>query len=204
MNELACVRIGSVMIVIWPELCYNGRQERIEMDTEITYLLNQAGGGLPKTDTGWMLECNVDDCGGEAMGYVMELLFAQGAKDAWFSPIFMKKNRPAYTLHVICGEEEREELEHIIFSGTTTIGIRRARMERTVLNRSFMEVETSLGTGTVKLCRHQNRIYAYPEFESVKLICQSSGQDYQTVYHLMKEAAMRRIEEEIKYPADAI
>ena len=204
MNELACVRIGSVMIVIWPELCYNGRQERIEMDTEITYLLNQAGGGLPKTDTVWMLECNVDDCGGEAMGYVMELLFAQGAKDAWFSPIFMKKNRPAYTLHVICGEEEREELEHIIFSGTTTIGIRRVRMERTVLNRSFMEVETSLGTGTVKLCRHQNRIYAYPEFESVKLICQSSGQDYQTVYHLMKEAAMRRIEEEIKYPADAI
>lgn len=174
------------------------------MDTEITYLLNQAGGGLPKTDTVWMLECNVDDCGGEAMGYVMELLFAQGAKDAWFSPIFMKKNRPAYTLHVICGEEEREELEHIIFSGTTTIGIRRARMERTVLNRSFMGVETSLGTGTVKLCRHQNRIYAYPEFESVKLICQSSGQDYQTVYHLMKEAAMRRIEEEIKYPADAI
>ncbi len=174
------------------------------MDTEITYLLNQAGGGLPKTDTVWMLECNVDDCGGEAMGYVMELLFAQGAKDAWFSPIFMKKNRPAYTLHVICGEEEREELEHIIFSGTTTIGIRRVRMERTVLNRSFMEVETSLGTGTVKLCRHQNRIYAYPEFESVKLICQSSGQDYQTVYHLMKEAAMRRIEEEIKDPADAI
>ena len=204
MNELACVRIGSVMIVIWPELCYNGRQERIEMDTEITYLLNQAGGGLPKTDTVWMLECNVDDCGGEAMVYVMELLFAQGAKYAWFSPIFMKKNRPAYTLHVICGEEEREELEHIIFSGTTTIGIRRARMERTVLNRSFMEVETSLGTGTVKLCRHQNRIYAYPEFESVKLICQSSGQDYQTVYHLMKEAAMRRIEEEIKDPADAI
>ncbi len=154
------------------------------------------GDGSPDTDTVWLLECNVDDCGGETMGYVMELLFVRGAKDAWFSPIFMKKNRPAYTLHVICGEEAREELEHIIFSGTTTIGIRRVRMERTVLKRSFMEVETSLGTGTVKLCCHRNRIYAYPEFESVKRICQSSGQDYQTAYHLLKEAAMRQIEKE--------
>lgn len=166
------------------------------MEVDVKYLLNQVRSSGPETDTVWMLECNVDDCGGEAMGYVMELLFAQGAKDAWFSPIFMKKNRPAYTLHVICGEEEREELEHIIFSGTTTIGIRRVRMERTVLKRTFMEVETSLGAGTVKLCCHQDRIYAYPEFESVKLICQRSGQDYQTVYHLLKEAAVRRMEQE--------
>ncbi len=150
--------------------------------------------GSPLEDSVWMLECNVDDCGGEAMGYVMELLFAQGARDVWFSPIFMKKNRPAYTLHVICGEEEREELEHIIFSGTTTIGIRRIRMDRTVLRRFFLEADTCLGRGTVKMCRHRDRVYAYPEFESVKKLAQENGADYQTVYHILKEAALRQFQ----------
>ena len=179
-----------------------------EMNVEVRYT---AGGsadgygtaegrdsGSPETDSVWMLECNVDDCSGEALGYVMELLFDQGARDVWFSPIFMKKNRPAYTLHVICKEAEREELENIIFSGTTTIGIRRVPMERTLLKRFFLEADTCLGRGPVKMCRHQGKVYAYPEFESVKKLASENETDYQTVYHLLKEAAVRQLEEKEK------
>ncbi|MGN0266239.1 MAG: nickel pincer cofactor biosynthesis protein LarB, partial [Lachnospiraceae bacterium] len=71
------------------------------------------------------LESNIDDCSGEVMGYVMERLFEAGARDVSYMPIFMKKNRPAYQLNVICTTDKVDAMEKIIFSETTTIGIRR-------------------------------------------------------------------------------
>ena len=70
------------------------------------------------------LETDIDDCSGEVLGYVMKKLFKAGAKDVHYAPIFMKKNRPAWELTVICREDKAEELEQIIFTETTTIGIR--------------------------------------------------------------------------------
>ena len=159
------------------------------MDTEITYLLNQAGGGLPKTDTVWMLECNVDDCGGEAMGYVMELLFAQGAKDAWFSPIFMKKNRPAYQINIICAKKDIPMMEEILFKETTTIGVRRMRMERTVLKRELRKIKTSLGEVQVKVCDVYGETRIYPEYESVAAISSEKNLTYRKVWERVLEEA---------------
>ena len=78
------------------------------------------------TDMIWKLETDIDDCSGEVMGYVLKLLMENGAREAHYMPIYTKKNRPAYTLTVICKEEDRENLENLIFAETTTIGIRRA------------------------------------------------------------------------------
>ena len=66
------------------------------------------------------LESNVDDCSGEALGYVMDRLLQAGARDVHYMPVFMKKNRPAYQLNVICNEEDVTKLENIIFEETTT------------------------------------------------------------------------------------
>lgn len=93
----------------------------------------------------YKLESNIDDCTGEALGYVMERLMKAGARDVHYTPVFMKKNRPAYQLNVICKEEDIEKLEGIIFRETTTIGIRRQKMERSVLKRQVKTVKTSLG-----------------------------------------------------------
>ena len=80
----------------------------------------------------WKLESNIDDCSGEVLGYTMERLLAAGARDVCYAPIYMKKNRPAYMLHVLCDRRQIPAMEEIIFNETTTIGIRRYKVERTI------------------------------------------------------------------------
>lgn len=92
-----------------------------------------------RDDSIYKLETNIDDITGENLGFVMEMLMVAGAKDVHYIPVFMKKNRPAYQLNVICSGDTIEELERIIFRETTTIGIRRVAMERTVLPRKIRE-----------------------------------------------------------------
>lgn len=104
------------------------------------------------TDTIVKLESNIDDCTGETLGYVMDQLFAAGARDVHYTPVFMKKNRPAYQLNVICDDANVSLMEQIIFVETTTIGIRRVRMERTILDRRQETIATPYGDVRVKIC----------------------------------------------------
>ncbi len=135
----------------------------------------------------WKLETNVDDCTGEELGYVMEQLFAAGARDVNYTPVFMKKNRPAYELHVICDEECVPRMEEIIFRETTTIGIRRIPMERTVLSREVRSVETSLGTAGIKVCSVGGEEKIYPEYESMAKIARERNLPLRQVYDTVKE-----------------
>lgn len=131
------------------------------------------------------LECNIDDCSGETLGYTMERLFAEGARDVHFTPIFMKKNRPAQMLTVICREEDIARMEDIMFRETTTIGIRRCPMERTVMDREVREVETPIGRVSVKVCRHRGIVKAYPEYESLVAVCKEKGIPYREAYEIV-------------------
>lgn len=130
------------------------------------------------------LESNIDDCSGETLGYVMELLYEAGAREANYMPVFMKKNRPAWLLTVICKEDQVSRMERIIFKETTTIGIRRQKMERTVLKREKRTVVTPLGDVEVKVCIFDGQEYIYPEYESVKKICKKTGVSYREAYHM--------------------
>lgn len=132
----------------------------------------------------WMrkLECNIDDSTGEMLGAVLEDLMAAGARDAHFLPVFMKKNRPAYELAIICDDAHREALERIVFAETTTIGIRRQRMERSVMDVSWRDAETSYGTVRVKVCERDGLLRAYPEYDSVRAVARAAGTDFRTVY----------------------
>lgn len=137
----------------------------------------------------WVLETNLDDCSGEILGFTMELLLEAGAADVWYSPIFMKKNRPAYILSVLCGKEERVKMEEIILVHTTTIGIRYYPVARTVLVRERMTVDTAWGQADVKVCTHKDRKFYYPEYESVRRICRGTGRDFMTVYQEVRMEA---------------
>ena len=112
--------------------------------------------------TMWVLETNLDDCTGEMLGLAMEMLLDAGAADVWYTPIHMKKNRPAYMMSVLCRESSIEAMEEIILTQTTTIGIRRYPTERTVLERSEIQVETSYGPADVKMCAYKGRKFFYP------------------------------------------
>lgn len=133
-------------------------------------------------DSIYKLESNIDDCSGEALGYVMEELLKAGARDVHYIPVYMKKNRPAWMLNVICAKEDIEKLESIIFRETTTIGIRRVEMERTVLKREMRKIQTVYGEALVKVCMTEEGSRFYPEYESVARICREKGLAYPEVY----------------------
>jgi len=128
------------------------------------------------------LETNLDDCTGEALGFTMERLFEAGAADVWYTPIFMKKNRPAYQLSVLCRKELADAMEDIIFRHITTIGIRRLKVERTVLPRRIETVDTPYGPVRVKVCQREDNEAAYPEYDSVSEICRREGLGFGEVY----------------------
>ena len=131
----------------------------------------------------WKLETDMDDCGGEMMGHVMNLLMANGARVVHYTPIYTKKNRPAYTLTVICKESEREKLENLIFSETTTIGIRRVEMERTILQREIQKKDTPVGTAIVKACTlPDGNIRYYPEYENVAELAERNQLSFRETY----------------------
>ena len=130
------------------------------------------------------LECNIDDCSGEVLGFVMNKLMNAGARDVHYFPVFMKKNRPAYQLNVICKEEQRELLQNIIFEETTTIGIRILRMERAVLPREIKQISTSLGEAHVKVCTlPSGNQRCYPEYEDIAALSTKLNKPFLEVFN---------------------
>ena len=139
----------------------------------------------------YKLESNIDDCSGEALGYIVEKLLNQGAKDVHFIPVFMKKNRPAYQLNVICREEDVEKFEQIIFEETTTIGIRKQKMEMTMLKTEIKNIDTPLGKVQIKLCDLKDEKRIYPEYNSIVKICKKTGKSYQEIYQFIMDEAYK-------------
>lgn len=135
-----------------------------------------------QTDCICQLQSDIDDCSGELLGYTLERLLAAGALDAHYQPVFMKKSRPAWELTVICCEEDRAKLEALIFAETTTIGIRRARMERTVLPRRRDVVHTAYGDVAVKRCLLDSGERCYVEYDSAAKLAQEQGVPLQDIY----------------------
>jgi uncharacterized protein (TIGR00299 family) protein len=140
-------------------------------------------------DKVWVLESNIDDCSGEALSIAMELLLKNGAKDVFYTPIYMKKNRPAYMLGVICNYENIEKMEEIIFTHTTTIGIRKYETKRTIMNREIKTLATPYGDALVKVCSYHGKKYFYPECDSIKELSLNAGVDYLTIYNNVQNLA---------------
>lgn len=144
-------------------------------------------------DTIWKLETNLDDCTGEALGHVMDQLLSAGNRDVQYAPVYMKKNRPGWLVTVLCKEAERTGLEALLFRETTTIGIRRTRMARSILKRDSRILETPLGQVTVKAVQvpvvdtegsvtGETETRLYPEYDAIAGLCRSTGRSYQAVW----------------------
>jgi uncharacterized protein (TIGR00299 family) protein len=145
-----------------------------------------------REDQLYKLETNIDDCTGEALGFVMDELFKAGALDVHYVPCIMKKNRPAYILYVLCKENNISNLENIIYNHTTTIGIRRFRFERSVLPRCIKEVNTPYGPAKVKVTEVNNQKRYYPEYESVAKLTRETGKAFNDVFREIVEICLEQ------------
>ncbi|WP_066151141.1 nickel insertion protein [Halalkalibacter krulwichiae] len=117
------------------------------------------------------MEVNLDDIPGEWLGYVMDLLFEQGANDVFYTPIYMKKNRPATLLQLLCSQDNVRKMEDILFRETTTLGIRYYPVTVHRLERQFRKVLTQWGPITVKEGIYKGEIVQRsPEFEDCKKV----------------------------------
>jgi len=119
-----------------------------------------------------VLECNIDDMTAEIFGYVMELLISHDqVLDVWFTNIQMKKNRPALMLSVLCKPEHEKAVLEILFRETSTIGVRRRKVDRLALDRSLSKVQTRYGEVNVKCAFLNGKIInVAPEYEECKEI----------------------------------
>ena len=116
-----------------------------------------------------VLECNIDDMNPEHYDFILEQLFRAGASDAWLVPTVMKKSRPAAMLSVLCREILAETLKEIIFTHSTSIGIREYQVSKNMLRREESVVETPYGAVRVKKSFYNGKLIRLkPEFEDCK------------------------------------
>ena len=154
-------------------------------DLKIPNVLKVYYGEIQESNENFVvMETNVDDCTGEILGYTLEKLFESGALDVFYTPIFMKKGRPAYKLTVACRKKDMLNLQNIIFKETTTIGIRYRFESRTELKREFIEINTKYGKIKAKKVVNNGETYVYPEYESMKKIASKNNIPLKELYKL--------------------
>jgi uncharacterized protein (DUF111 family) len=123
-----------------------------------------------------VLEANLDDLNPQVFAYVMDRLFAAGALDAFGTPVQMKKGRPGMLLTVLARPDDVQKLTKIIFSETTTLGIRMREERREVLTRRAVTVQTTWGEVRMKVANLNGTITNYaPEYEDCRRLAEQHG-----------------------------
>ena len=137
-----------------------------------------------------VIETNIDDMSAEMLGYVQERLFQIGARDVWFTPIQMKKNRPGTMLSAILSSELEWEAIDLVLKETTTLGVRTRPLARYEAEREAVDVDTSIGRVPVKVKRLDGRnVSVSPEYEVCRTIAKEQGLTLQEVYRRVQREA---------------
>jgi len=135
-----------------------------------------------------VLETNIDDMMSEVYGYIINRLMAAGAKDVFLTPVIMKKNRPGIVVHVIAGEDTKDQLTSILFSETPTLGVRVSTMLRRVLPRTAGTVEIQWGSVRVKSAEWDGAIRTTPEYDDCAEIAKKHDVPILKVYEAVQRA----------------
>lgn len=148
----------------------------------------------PDADRMVLLETNIDNMNHEICGYLMEKLFAQGAADVWFTPVYMKKNRPAIMLSVLAPGQAEGLLTETIFKETPTLGIRVRPVARHIVEREAIEFDSTLGRAAAKVKRFKGRVIGVaPEYDHCRRIALEKDVPLQEVYRILSEEARRSL-----------
>jgi len=155
---------------------------------------NRPGVAAPDIDWVAIIETNIDNMTGEQLGGLLERLLAAGALDASYTPLQMKKNRPAVQLNVIAREEDGEALARLLLAETGTLGVRVQQAQRRKARREQQRVDTPLGPVTVKVKLLGDQVIsAAPEYEDCRRLALERNLPLTEVYDLVHESIARTI-----------
>lgn len=182
--------LSALAAPVSPELAFipgrTGYGAGTREDTPLPNLLRITLGetdGASGTDHVVELRANIDDQTAEGVGYAVEALMKNGALDVWCTPAVMKKGRPGVVLAVLAAEDDVARLEQTLFAETTTFGVRRSTLSRTMLAREIVSVETPFGPVRVKVGRRgETTLTRSPEYEDCARIARESNVSLKDVY----------------------
>jgi len=167
-------------------------QKKLPWPNCLRLCLGQAAvGGDEEPDVDWVtvIESNIDNMSGELLGGLMERLLAAGALDVSYTPLQMKKNRPATLVTIICPPEQAEALALFLLRESSTLGVRIQQVQRLEAQRTQEPVETPLGTMLVKVKRLGTRIIsATPEYEECRRVALQRNMPLEEVYEVAQHA----------------
>jgi uncharacterized protein (TIGR00299 family) protein len=141
-----------------------------------------------------LIETNIDDMSAELLAYTQESLLAHGAADVWFTPIQMKKSRPAVMVSILCREPLEADLVDVLLRETSTLGVRVRDVSRYEAERDVLEFESSLGHAAVKVKRLPGAApRVAPEYEVCRRIAQEKGLPLAEVYRIVAAEAEQQL-----------
>ena len=136
-----------------------------------------------------VIECEIDDMNPQIYGVLMDRLRTAGAVDAFYTPIQMKKNRPGTLVTVLVAPDRRHAVSEVLFSETTTLGVRTSETTRECLDRDIVPVETPLGTIPIKVARRAGAVLnAAPEFDDCVRVAEAHGLSVKQVHAVAMKA----------------
>ena len=143
-----------------------------------------------------ILEANLDDLSPQVFGYALERLLEEGALDAFGTPVQMKKNRPGIVLTALCRDEDADRLTQLIFSETSTLGVRMRRESRRILNRKWVAATTQWGDVRLKIASMNGTVTNYaPEYEDCRKI---ASQHHVPLRSVMQQAVQAYVEGRVR------
>jgi uncharacterized protein (TIGR00299 family) protein len=163
-----------------------GTREYRDFPNVLRVLIGETEANAPADEHLLMLETNLDDASPQIIGHVMDRVLELGALDCFFTPVQMKKNRPGVLLSVLCRREEKEAVMRLLFTETTTLGVRSYEVTRRALERSVVRVETQYGPIDVKVAHLDGRVVnEMPEFEQ----CRQAARKADVPVKIVEDAA---------------
>jgi len=153
-----------------------GTREYEKFPNVLRVMIGEVDSGGVTDEKLWMIETNLDDVSSQILGYVMDRAFELGARDCYFTAVQMKKNRPGVLLSILTEENRKSELMDLLFTETTTLGVRTYEVMRRALDRELVKVETPYGLIDVKVAKLNGRVVnEMPEFEQCREAAQKAG-----------------------------
>jgi uncharacterized protein (TIGR00299 family) protein len=134
-----------------------------------------------------MIECNIDDMNPELYDALMDCLFAAGAHDVFFTPIIMKKSRPAVMVSVLCDGGKQKDIEEVLWLNSSTFGLRSYKVAKSMLRREMVKLKTSYGEVTIKRGYLNGRIIkSKPEYDDCRKLAKENGISIQDIYESIR------------------